>query len=103
MKSSTSARIIKFSDGSLSIYPPGAAQARAKFNFKNYKVGVKRFYAALSSGFNITKCVRIPQSSIELNGTEAVEILGKKYEIKQIQYDDKTSPKTLILALADAT
>jgi|GEM_PF-2498004 len=94
------AKKIGFKDGVLTMYaPPEFNIPKAKFFYEDYKVGVKRFYSALLAGVEVAKCVRIPQSTVAIDGTETVVINNSRYFIKQIQYDDETMPKTLILTL----
>lgn len=93
---------VAFTDGLLQLFSPLEPQVeKAHFYFSDFTVGVNRFYSAMLAGVEVARCVRIPQSSIKLDGTESVVIEGKTYYIKQIQKKGDTFPKTLLLTLSE--
>lgn len=92
---------IAFKDGVCFLFSPLNKECeKAHFNFAEYKVGVNRFYSALLAGVEVARVIQIPKSPVSIDGTETVVIHGEKYYIKQIQAQDETIPKTLLITLS---
>ncbi len=101
MKQNRQPETVAFNDGVLQIFSPTEPDnEKAHFNFSDFTVGVNRFYSAMLAGVEVARCVRIPQSSVALDGTETVVINGENFYIKQIQKKDDTFPKTVLLTLS---
>ncbi len=97
----TQRKIIAFKDGVCSLFSPLDKECeKAHFCFAEYKVGINRFYSALLAGVEVARVIQIPQSPVHIDGTETVVIKDEKYYIKQIQAQEETIPKTLVITLS---
>jgi hypothetical protein len=102
-----------FTDGVVVIYSPENEAAagdmpspkltrRGALRFSERTVGIRRFYAALQDGAEVSRVIRCPRIR-DITTLDAAVVGDVTYRIAQVQYPDDITPPVMDLSLVLVT
>lgn len=95
-------RIFSVTDSAQPGYQPKPVyDLKCSLNYRELRLGIQRYYAAMQAHQRIDMVIRVPQPSVEISPADMVQLHdGRQYRVELVQIAEDIYPAALDLTLS---